>query len=232
MRGFDTLDLLAGDYRITPSEAMRDWDERVGALLSGEWGSLEDLEEFHKFTIEGTAGRPVLEVVQSREDDEIEFGVSLPVVRDVFRFRPPDGDPVFTLRSPSVRGWRRPYALENPADGGAVATVRKSGIVSRNWRLAEPDGTVRATADRDRSLRNLVSLSRLGEYVVSTPDGDGIARLELSRPGGSVADWALYEMTVSCTRVPFPTEILLAFAFVVLREAKESSGGTGTTRGR
>lgn len=227
-----TLDLGPGEYRIVPSEETRNWDQRAGELLSGDGFSeaFEDADGFHEFTIEDATGRAVVELVRKRTDlDEGEEGLVddllgglISSVKDVYLFRPPGDDPVFTLDIP--RGFAFDYALTDTETGETLATWEKSAWAFGNWHLETPrDGHV-ATVKGSRWLRELNPTRRQGTYVVHGVDGSELGEFRrVGFDGADLSDRVLSQLEIRLPASTVPTEVGLAFAFGMFREARKGN---------
>jgi len=220
MRGLDTLSLTHGDYRITPSERVRNWTDHLGDLLSGDTEAFEQAE-YHVYDVEREAGETVLEVYQRTETDHIDLGISIPAQRDVSVFKTPDGAARFTVRSSLVTGWVGSFTLTDPTSGETLAKMDKSGLVRRRLQLEDPSGRVQATVEPERSLGTLTSST--SEFTLRGANGEELAALTLGRVGGELTAAGLREMEVSTTPGPIPPEMVLAYAFAVFQNQTEDS---------
>jgi hypothetical protein len=223
MQGLDALSLTPGDYRITPSERVRNWTDHLGDLLSGDTEAFEG-DGFHVYDVERETGETALEIHQRKESDHLQLGISIPAQRDVSVFRTPDGTAQFALRSSLVRGWVGSFTLTDGTNGEPLATMDKSGLVRRRLQLAAPGGQVQATADRERSLGTIASSD--SKFTLRGTTGDALASLTIGRAGGGLTSVGLREMDVSITPGPTPPEIVLAYAFAVFLDHTESSSST------
>lgn len=220
-------ELSAGDYRIAPSEKMRtEYGVPLDDVLSGDFEFVSEAaeeEEFHKYDVDRADDTPALDIFETHGSAEIGWlPFSLP--QYVFHLVRPEGDPCLLVEvdhslTPS-------YTVRDPRSGEPVGKVAKSSGIFGNWQLQTPSGAVRATAERDRSLRT--SGLTKAAYAVSDPRGTEFAQFERVRADDSGADRFRLAMEVSCSRSSVSTEECLAFAFALLHEGTKSSGGGAT----
>lgn len=230
-----TLALGPGAYRIVPSEKMREWGQQARQLLSGNRSSdtFADADEFHQYTIEDGNGRPVLELVRKRvplEDGEGGFIDDLLLggdeglrqsVKDIYLFRPPGDDPVFTLDIP--RGLEFDYTLTDNETEDVLATWEKSMWMFGNWHLKTPRKGHVATVKWSRWVRELNPFRRQGTYVLYGVDGSELGEFRrVGFEGESLAERALTQLEVRLSTSSISTEVGLAFAFGMLFEAGKS----------
>jgi|GEM_PF-5967405 len=233
------LDLTAGEYAVTPSERSRDPDEQVTNILTGDAGPGDTQ---HHFDVTGPDDTTLLEVVEEFESDPADRFESDPADRFEsgpadrfgsgdgefsgvtyrhFLFRSPAGDPRLVLHR---GGFATRYTLRAAATGTVLATWSKSWGFLGNWRLADPGGTTRATLRKDRSVGDLVSISRHGTYVVRSTDGTDLARFERTRLGSGFTELARSELAVTVDPSAVPPAICLALGVGILVEAWQSGG--------
>lgn len=226
-----TLALGPGAYRLVPSEKLREWDDRLRDLLSDDGLSkaFGDTAEFHEFTIEDADGRPVLELVRKRVElpadeeglvDRVFGGEGGPMrsVKDVYLFRPPDGEPVLTLDVP--RGLRYVYTLTDAETAEVLATWEKSRWLFGNWNLETPQRGHVATVKWSRWLRELNPLRRQGTYVVYGTDGSELGEFRrVDFEGDGLSDRVFSQLDIQLSH-GLSAEVGLAFAFGIFRQAR------------
>jgi len=234
------LDLAAGEYAVTPSERSRDPDEQVTDILTGDAGP-GDAQ--HHFDVTGPEDATLLEVVEKFESgpvDRVESGTAGRFESGLadrfgsgngefagatdrhFLFRSPSGEPQLVLHR---GGFATTYMLRAATTGTVLATWSKSWGVLGTWQLADPDGTTRAMLRRNRSVRDLVSVSQHGTYVVRSTDGTDLARFERTRLGSGFTELVRAELAVTVDPSALPPEICLALGVGILVEAWQSGGG-------
>lgn len=218
--------LPTGDYRIAPSEKMRnEYGVAIGDVLSGDLELDSGDDQFHKYDVVGPDGTVVLGVLETHGSAELDWlPFSLP--QYVYLLVDPEGDLRLVVEvdhslSPS-------YTIRDPQREEPLATVTKSRRIFGDWQLKGPDGALRATADRTNTTGNLFSFSTHATYDVSGPDGREIGQFERVRAEGDFVEQFRSAMEVSCSESSVPTEQCLAFAFTLLYHGTKSSGsGSG-----
>lgn len=224
MDGIASLALQHGTYEITPSPEMVEGSESPAAALS-----MLGRSEIPLYDVVDPAGECVFEVVQ-QVPDEAPDGISVNTGSPDVLFQRPDGDPVLSLE---IDGPVATYTLRDRTAAEPLATARRSLYVLGKWQLMDAAGDHRATASRKRSLRNLLSSERYGTYRLRTADGTDVARcehLKADLDGGSSDSLRRCEVEIDSS--PLPTEIVLAFAYIVFRQSqRSSSGATGGAAG-
>jgi hypothetical protein len=221
--GAPGLDLGAGEYALVPSERARDWQGELKDVLTGD---VDPDDPYHHFDVRGPDGEVLLEVVEDSDSTLVErFGSGEydGVTYRHFLFRSPSGDPLLVLHRGGVA---TTYALRATESGVVVSTWSQSLGVFGSWKLADPEGTTRATLERSRSVSDLVSLSGDATYVVRTPDGSEVARFERTRFETGFSALTQSELSVTVERTTVRPEICLALGVGVLLEVRESRGSS------
>lgn len=229
IRGVPALDLGVGEYVVGPPERVRNWDERLTAALTDDADSNSPR---HRFDVEhGDEGR-LLEVVEGDESDVGEWvgsvdGEFTGTTYRHFLFRSPAGDPLLVLHRGGVA---TAYTLRTAATGAVLARWSKSLGFVGDWQLAAPDGTTRATVERERASATVLSFPTRRGYVLRSSGGADLARFERTRPEPGPVE-TVYELSVSVELSAIPAEVCLALGVGILVEAGSSNepgrGGTG-----
>lgn len=228
IRDVPALDLGVGEYIVGPPEWVRNWDERLTAALTDDADSNSPR---HRFDVERADEGRLLEVVEGDESDVGEWvgsgeGEFTGATDRHFLFRSPTGDPLLVLHRGGVA---TTYTLRAAATGAVLATWSKSlGFVGA-WQLAAPDGTTRATVERERAGATVLSFPTRRGYVVRSSGGAELARFERTclEPGPVET---VYELSVSVERCAIPAVVSLALGVGILVEAGSSNefGPAGT----
>jgi len=228
MDGAPDSKLPSEDYRITPSEKMRDeYGIPVGDVLSGdfEFASGADADQFHKYDVVRPNDTSVLDIFETHGSAEYDW-LPFSVPEYVYLLVRPGGDPCLVVEVD--HGWYPSYTIRDPRTEEPLGTVAKSRRIVGDWQLNDPGRGLRATAERKNTLRNVLSFSTHVTYDVSGPDGVEIARFERVRAEGDFTDQFRPAMDVSCSRSPVSTEQCLAFAFALLHEGTKSGTESGS----
>lgn len=227
IQGVSGFDPGVGEYVVTPSERVRDWDEQLTAALKGD-ASPDGPRHF--LDVERPDEGRLLEVVEGDESDVVEWvgsgdGEFTGATYRHFLIRSPAGDPVLVLHR---RGVATTYALRAAATGAVLATWSKCLGFVGNWRLAAPDGTTRATVQRERSGWNVFSSSARRTQVLRSTDDSDVARFERNLLEGGRPGRGPSELTVSVDRSAVPVEVCLALGVGIVLKGRQSSGYHGT----
>lgn len=226
MNGAYESELATGDYRITPSEAMRtEYGVPLGDVLSGDFEFMsEDDDRFHKYDVVRSDGRSALDVFETHGSAEYDW-LPFSIPQYVYLFVRPEGDPRLVVEVD--HGWYPSYTIRDPQTAEPLGTVAKSKRIVGDWQLTDPGGGSRATAERTNTVRNFLSFSTHATYDVSGPDGDEIAQFERVRAEGDVTDQFRSAMDVTCSRSSVSPEQCLALAFALLHEGTKSTSRSG-----
>lgn len=218
IRGVPALDLGVGEYVLRPAERARDWDEQLTDALTGD----ADSGGLHRrFDVGRVDEGRLLEVVEGDESDAAEWsgpggGEFVGTTYRHFLFRSPGGEPLLVLHRGGVA---TAYTLRAAATGAVLATWSKRLGFVGDWQLAAPDGTTRATVERERAGGTVLSFPTRGSRVVRSSDGADLACFERTRPERGPVNGGLYELSVSVERCTIPVEVCLALGVGVLVES-------------
>lgn len=228
MDGTADADLPAGDYRIAPSEMLREeYGIPVGDVLSGdfEFVSEADDDPFHKYDVVGPDGRPALAIFETHGSAAYDW-LPFSVPQYVYVLADPEGAARLVVEVD--HGWYPSYTVRDPRVGAQVGTVVKSRRLFGDWQLRDPDSATMATAARTNTGSNFLSFSTHSTYEVTGADGAAVGRFERVR---DEEEWARSAMEVSCSRSSVPTEQCLAFAFALFDQGQKRASTSGPSGG-
>lgn len=228
MNGAADADLAPGEYRIVPSEKMREeYGVPLGDVLSGDFDSVSEAEDgpFHKYDVRGPDGTDALHVFETHGSAAYGW-LPFSVPQYVYVLADPEGPARLVVEVD--HGWYPSYTVRDPRVGEQVGTVLKSRRLFGDWQLRDPDGATMATAAWTNTGSNLLSFSTHETYDVSGPNGAAVGRFERVR---DEEEWARSAMEVSCSRSSVPTEQCLAFAFALFNQGKKRASSSGSSGG-